>query len=92
MTAWNPRSEPRSLDENRRANELLRRELRSGGHSFYGGHGKPDGSGWEPEESMLAIGVSREEALRLGRQFDQNAVVWGERGGRAELLDCRSSA
>ena len=62
----------------------------AGGDEHESGRGIPDDSAWEPEESMLAIGVSREEALSLGRRFGQNAVVWGERGGGAELFDCRS--
>ena len=92
VTAWNPQSKRLADAKNREANELLRRELQDAGYTVYSGRGKPDDPAWEPETSMLAIGVSREEALQLGRRFRQNAVVWGERGGRAELLDCRNGS
>jgi hypothetical protein len=90
ITAWNPRSQRLPRAENDRRNAVLQRELeRLGRGSVIPGIGRPDDPGWEPEESWLALGVDRESAIALGRQFEQNAVVWGERGGPARLLDCR---
>jgi len=37
---------------------------------------------------VLALGVSRARAERLGREFGQAAVVWGRVGGKAELVWC----
>jgi len=41
------------------------------------------------EESFLVLGLTREAAVAAGRRHGQNAVVWGEAGEPAQLLDSR---
>lgn len=41
---------------------------------------------WPPEKSLLILEIEREEAHELGRQFGQNAIVYGKSGGTPELL------
>ena len=43
---------------------------------------------WPAEASFLILGISREAAVLLGRQFGQNAIVCGMLGQAAELVDC----
>lgn len=89
ITAWNPLSSALPLEENRVRNREMESLLRSNGYRFYPGRGIPADSIWDPEESFLVIGMSRESAVGIGREFGQNAVVWGARGEAAVLLDCR---
>jgi hypothetical protein len=91
VTAWNPDS--RSLDEsvNRERNARLREAIESAGLAFHAGEGRGRDGDWPPEASFLVLGPSRSDAIELGRRFGQLAIVRGELGGVAELVDCRSA-
>jgi Protein of unknown function (DUF3293) len=88
VTAWNPGSRPVSADQNALAQGELLRIIRDRGFAYYEGDGIPDHEGWLPERSMWIAGISRKEAMELGRQFGQNAIVVGHVGGIAELVAC----
>lgn len=87
ITAWNPRSSQLSIDENDQRQHQLKKML--GEHNFitFAGHGVGDSGNWPPEESFLALGIDQETAIRIGRMFEQNAIVFGERG-KAILFEC----
>ena len=89
ITASNPASEPLSDDENRSRNRELEALLKSQDLVFYRGEGIGSDSTWPAETSFLILGISREAAMQLGRQFGQNAIVCGSPGHVAELVDCR---
>jgi N-formylglutamate deformylase len=89
ITAWNPSSCVTSAEENRARNRNLEERLRTMGFPIFEGHGWPSDPEWEAEESFLALGVPENVAIDLGREFGQNAVVCGEIGGPAILVDCR---
>lgn len=91
ITAWNPGSCVTSPEENRARNRSLERRLRALGFPIFEGHGWPCDPEWEAEESFLVLGVPENVATDLGREFGQNAVVWGATGGPAVLVDCRES-
>jgi ADP-ribosyl-[dinitrogen reductase] hydrolase len=92
ITASNPRSEVLGTELNRARNEELRRALDALAlPARFDGDGRSQDGTWT-EASVLALGVGRELAVGLGRDFGQNAVVWGRSGGAAELLDCREDA
>ena len=84
VTAWNPRSEARSREENDAAQERLRQTLRGEGGSFLEGMSEPD-DGSAGEASLLSF-IDRDRAAAIARAFGQNAIVVGERGKAAELL------
>ena len=94
ITAFNPAQVtgdaeyPEEL--NRAWNHLLEQELRARKLRYFSGAGtakEPDAAGRiYSEPSFFVIGTSHDEALELGRMFKQNAVVFGVRGGAAELL------
>jgi len=75
LTACNPYG--RLLDEavNAAAQERLRGELETLGLAYFGGEGRHPRGGWPAEASFLALGLSRQEAVALGRRYRQNAVV-----------------
>ena len=86
LTACNPGSQPLSAAENRDRQQALRCAVHDGGWACYPGAGVPDASTWEPEESLLILGIQRQPAWQLARRFGQLAIVWGTRATAAELL------
>lgn len=55
----------------------------------YPGEGIVDDRRRPPEPNLLILGVGKNDAVRLGQQFGQLAVVYGELGQEAELVVCR---
>lgn len=88
MTAWNPGSRPLPEAENARRQAGLLALLRERGFEWLAGSGIPAGGDWQPEESVLVLDVDREDAVAIARAFGQAAIVWGVRGGAAELVYC----
>ena len=89
ITASNPASELLNDDENISRNRELESLLHTQGCLFYRGEGVGGDPDWPAEASFLILGISREDAMNLGRQFGQNAIVCGVLGQAAELVDCR---
>jgi len=86
ITAWNPKSQELSIDENRARSQALTDRLKSHELSVYNALGIPDKGDWTPEESLLILGIPRKQAIELGEELVQNAIVFGEFGKRAEIL------
>lgn len=89
VTACNPRSQPLPPAQNAARMRMLETEVAALGLACYPGAGVGEDGDWPPEASLLIIGADRALARRLGQRFNQYAVVVGELGGIAELLDCR---
>jgi hypothetical protein len=86
ITAFNPLGLRQDDDANAAAHELLETRLRNMSSVVIEGSGSdPDGD-WPPEGSFLVLGIGAEEARRLGRQFQQDAVVWAGDDATPELL------
>jgi uncharacterized protein len=83
VTAANPRGEPRSHAENAQAMAALRASLR---FPSLDGEGRDPEGRWSPEPSVLILGIPRAEAEALGRRFEQNAIVYVEKGAAPELV------
>ena len=75
ITACNPFS--RKLDEaaNAARQSELTKELTQRSLSFIEGEGRHPSGEWT-EPGYLVLGLSLDEARALGRQYEQNAVVW----------------
>ncbi len=84
ITAWNPFSRKTSPEENQRRNEQLEKELQARSKQVLPAVGMGEGE-WPPEESFCALDLSVEAALRLGRQNEQNALVFGRTAAVPEL-------
>ena len=91
VTAWNPieksqiskgesteSSEPHPLKDNIANNRLLFSALREEGFIVLPAWGIPDRPSWPPEASFLVLGIDKEEASRVAREFHQYAFVYGE--------------
>ena len=91
ITAVNPQSRLLADAENRRRQTLLREALVRRGLAFYEGEGVGDDGTHPAEPSYLVLGIARDQAIALARQFDQAAIVFGEINAPAELIDCNSA-
>jgi hypothetical protein len=89
LTACNARGERRSDAENQAAQVRLERALEEKPYGCYPGEGRdPDGR-WGAEPSLLVVGISRPEAEAIGRRFEQNALLFMERGAALQLIVLR---
>jgi hypothetical protein len=87
ITAQNPRSQ-RTEVENEQRQQALKRRVTELGFVYFEGHGVSPADDWPAEESLLIVGIPVAVARALGRSFEQFAVVAGELGGAAQLIDC----
>ncbi len=88
VTAWNPASVVLSRTENNARQLELRGAVDTAGFAMLTGEGVGEDPKWQPEESALILGISRGEAVKLGRRFGQLAIVAGRRGRSARLIPC----
>ncbi len=84
ITAYNPYSKVLTNDENKIRHYELK-ELTENYVTFEG-HGVGEDPTWEPELSLFIIGISKVEASKIGKKFEQNAIVYGELNNSAELI------
>jgi hypothetical protein len=91
VTAYNPASHRRSADENRRADEALRARIAARGHAprrtLARGNDDPS-CAWD-EPGWCIAGEVRDDAVRLGAEFGQNAIVWVDAAGAVSILCTR---
>ena len=86
VTACNPGSVALSKSENVQRQQMLEQAVREAGFVFFRGEGVGDDGQWSPEPSLLILGITRAQAVDLGRRFGQRAIVYGEAGGSPLLL------
>src|SRR5438128_2677055 len=86
VTGFNPGSILLPPEENENRHQRLARETERRGYTTFPGEGIGDDGQWPPERSLLILGIGRDDAIDLGREFGQRAVVYGEEGGPAVLL------
>lgn len=89
ITAENPLSQPLSQGENRQRQRELESLLIARGLTYFPGKGcgRDQQDDW-CESSFLVCGIMLDEALQIGRQFRQCAVVHGKLDQPAELHYC----
>ena len=88
ITACNPYSVTQNEDVNTLLNTQLEDYLSGKRYVFFKGMGVGDDDSWEAEASFMVLDIRKEDAIKLGRQFKQNAIVVGVIGNSAELIDC----
>jgi hypothetical protein len=88
ITACNPYSVMQNEDVNTLLNTQLELYLLEKRYVFFKGMGVGDDDSWEPEASFMVLDIRKEDAVKLGRQFKQNAIVVGVIGNAPELIDC----
>jgi hypothetical protein len=88
ISACNPGSRPLPAAENDARHAKLLRTVKDFGWRSLQGVGIPAGADWQPEPSVIVLGVATEEVVAVARDFEQNAILAGRRGGEAELVYC----
>lgn len=88
ISACNPHSVVQDAGVNTLLNTQLEAYLLEKQYVFFKGMGVGDDNSWEPEASFMVLNIGKEDAIKLGRQFKQNAIVVGVIGNSAELIDC----
>ena len=86
LTAWNPRSEKLSEDENLDRQMELLSEIEARRLNYLVGYGE---RGEWREYSYLILGIDRQDANELALQFEQNAYVWLDDAGVPALVTLR---
>jgi len=86
ITAFNPYSQELSNQENKDRNHKLEELIQSLHFDYIHGEGKCGNDDWDGEESFLIIGISKEQASEIGKQFEQNAIVWCNKDAIPQLL------
>lgn len=87
LTACNPHGKRLSNEENADLQAKLRLTVNECGYKFYEGEGRDPNALWPSEPSLLVVGISRREAEEVGRKFEQNAIVFVEKGRAPELVN-----
>ncbi len=85
ITAWNPGSQPLTTAENERRNWKLEKELYDLAKKVIPGVAEGDDKNWPPEPGFFILDISPENAVNLGWEFGQNALVFGQKEGVPEL-------
>jgi hypothetical protein len=80
VTAFNPRSRVLAPDANAARQRDLVRVLEERGLTFLYGESRDPSGRWTAETECIVFGISLAEGLEIARRFDQNAVVFIERG------------
>ncbi|MFK8006639.1 MAG: DUF3293 domain-containing protein [Saprospiraceae bacterium] len=86
ISAWNPFSKPLSQSENNIRHSKLVDFAKKKHWVFAEGFGVPQNKDWDAEKSLFILDISRNEAIHLGKKFDQKAIVIGRLGKAPELL------
>ncbi len=76
LTAYNPFAQQVDDASNLQRQEALGQEVSRRSLVFLPGEGQHPTNGWEPEPSVLVLGLSLEAAKVMGRQYEQAAIVW----------------
>lgn len=75
LTAENPKGKQASVDFNDEANKQLSQDLRK----MNLGYRRIRGSFGSKENSFLVPNITRDEAVLLGKKYDQVSVIWGNK-------------
>ena len=88
LTAWNPESVPRGEAEKQAAQTRLKARLEARGLRWLAAEGRDPDGGWVSEPSLVALGLTFEQACDLGDAYGQNAVLFAGIDGAMQLVFC----
>ncbi len=89
LTAYNPYSKPLSQVENEKRQETLVSILKEKGYILFKGFGQGRTGNWQPEPSVMIMGINFQTALEFARQFEQNAFIFLEKSKSPKLIKSR---
>jgi hypothetical protein len=85
ITACNPWGKDLGKDMNHAKMAQLEKDLIKTGLPYLMAFGRNSEGTWK-EESFLIIGIDKQEASQLGRQYEQNAIIWVVKEQVPELI------
>lgn len=88
VTAHNPDGRLRDAAANAADEQRLADRVREAGFTAIPGRGIGADGAWPPEASLLILDIARSDAIALGAEFRQEAIVAGVRGEPAALVFC----
>lgn len=89
ITAYNPYSEDTQQSINESAQtELI--EVVAQQWKTLNGEGFDPAGAWKSEPSILVLGVGIDEAINIGKQFNQNAILFISQDGIPKLYECNN--
>ncbi|WP_440881599.1 DUF3293 domain-containing protein [Tenacibaculum sp. C7A-26P2] len=86
ITAFNPFSNELSKFENELLNSQLQKIILKEGYNFNLGKGVPANDNWSAEESFFIHNITLSNAKKIGIQFNQNAIVFGDSDNLQKLI------
>ncbi len=92
VSASNPGSHALPEAENIKRHAQLILAVEARGLPWYTGRGVPDHPGWQPEISLLVLGIQPDDALQLASRFGQDAILAGSVGAPAKLFYVRGNS
>ena len=75
ITPFNPYSKVLSEEQNEQRFKELRNKIVN--YKYFEGEGVGKDPSWKPERSFLIFGISKEKAMEIGNEYEQNAIVYG---------------
>lgn len=88
ISAFNPFSSLLSDEENERRHNDLVENVKAKKWRYREGKGMPADENWKSEKSLLILDISKPDAIRMGKAFNQNAIVFGRLNQAPELVFC----
>ncbi len=88
ISACNPHSSLVSDEENVRRHNDLAENVKSRKLRFREGKGIPADESWKSEKSLFILDISKPDAIQMGKEFHQNAIVFGRLNQVPELVFC----
>jgi Protein of unknown function (DUF3293). len=86
ITACNPRGVLSNTVSNAGRQAQLADALQKIGLVYWPGIGRDPAGEWSGEESYLIFGMALRDAKFLGREYDQNAIVWNNEEAIPKLI------
>lgn len=86
ITAYNPFGKENSEAAYAANQAELKMDLSKRNLTIFDGVGKHPYGNWPAEPSFFVLGLSLEAAKRLGKKYNQNAIVWCGADAIPELL------
>jgi len=87
ITAYNPYSEE-TKDSINEAENINLKETISKHWNFVLAEGFDPNGQWKPEPSVLILGIELNDAISIGKQYKQNAIVYISDSAQVDLYNC----
>ena len=88
ITAYNPFSKIMTEEQNLSAQLQLKKMIEDSNLSYLDAIGQDIKKEWLGEPSFFIENISKENAIKLGKKFNQNAIVWVDKNLIPELIFC----